>query len=122
MATPTIDQVRNILPSATKLTDPQIQGSIDSSACVVDGLDSSLTDACLTQVNIYLAAHFAAVTESQIAMKSEKGVHGNSAVYGFEVGKGIMGTPFGQVANTVSGGLLAELDKQPANMFAIGCT
>lgn len=122
----TVEQVRVILPVGTQLTDPQIQAAIDAAACVVDQAAAScashLTDACLTQVHIYLSAHYAAATENTLTLSSESDpCSGGKATYGFKFGEGVKGTPFGQMANTLSGGCLAELDKQPTNMFSIGC-
>jgi hypothetical protein len=45
---------------------------------------------------------------------------GGKATYGFKFGEGVKGTPFGQMANTLSCGCLAEFDKQPVNLFSIG--
>lgn len=120
-----IASVRVILPTTTSLTDAQITAAIDAATCVVDqialGCSSHLTDECLIQVETYLAAHYAAVTESTLGLKSEKDAcTGSSVVYSFEFGKGVNGTPFGQMANTLSGGCLAEQDKQPVNFFSIG--
>ena len=121
----TVGQVRAILPASTELTDPQIQAAIDAAACLVDqisvGCASGLTEACLTQVHIYLSAHFCAVTENTLSISSETDpCCGGSAKYGFQFGEGVKGTPFGQMANTLSGGCLAEYDKQPVNLFSIG--
>ncbi len=121
----TVAQVRVILPADTQLTDPQIQAAIDAAACVVDqaaaGCSSHLTEACLTQVHIYLSAHYAAATENTLTLSSETDpCSGGKASYGFKFGEGVKGTPFGQMANTLSGGCLAEMDKQPANLFSIG--
>lgn len=121
----TIADVRAILPTETGLTDAQIQAAIDAAKCVVDqaaaSCSSHLTDDCLTQVHIYLSAHFCAVTENTLSLTSETDpCCGGKATYGFKFGEGVKGTPFGQMANTLSGGCLAELDKQPANLFSIG--
>ncbi len=116
----TVAQVRVILPSTTTLTDPQIQAAIDAAQGIVDDLAAS---GCgnLTQVHIYLSAHFAAVTENTLSLTSETDAcTGARAAYGFKFGEGVKGTPFGQMANTLSGGCLAEYDKQPANLFSIG--
>ena len=71
-----LDKVKAILPTETTLTDTQIQAAIDAATCVVDqmaaGCASDLTDACLIQVETYLAAHFAAVNENTLTLKSEK--------------------------------------------------
>ena len=125
MARTTTTAVRVILPEETLLTDPQIQAAIDAASCTVDQIAddcaSHLSDACLKQVETYLAAHFAAGTENTLTLSSDKNpVCGSSATYGFVFGDGVKGTPFGQMANTLSGGCLGELDKQPARIFSIG--
>lgn len=123
----TVEQVRNILPSSTTLTDDQIQAAIDAAKCVVDQLEvstcgSGLSDDCLTQVHIYLSAHFAAVTENTLSLVSETDpCCGGKATYGFKFGEGVKGTPFGQMANTLSCGCLVEFDKQPVNIASLGC-
>ena len=117
--------VRAILPASTALTTAQIDAAIAAATCVVDqaalGCSDHLTDECLKQVETYLAAHFCAVTENTLTKSSEKDAcTGSSVSYGFEFGEGVKGTPFGQMANTLSGGCLAEQDKQPVNLFSIG--
>lgn len=121
----TVAEVRAILPSSTTLTNAQITEAIISAECVVDQLalscGSHLSAECLKQVDKYLAAHFAAATENTLSIKSEKDpCCGGSVTYGFQFGEGILGTPFGQMANTLSCGCLAEFDKQPVNLFSIG--
>lgn len=122
----TIAKVRAILPATTGLTDSQIQAAIDAATCLVDQMAATscgedLSDACLTQIETYLAAHFAAVTDNTLSLSSEKDpCCGGSATYGFKFGEGIKGTPFGQTANTLSGGCLAEFDKSPVGIFSIG--
>lgn len=122
----TVEQVRAILPPSTILTDAQIQAAIDAAKCVVDQLAAStcgagLTDECLTQVHIYLSAHFCAATEFTLSLSSETDpCCGGRATYGFDLGEGIKGTPFGQMANTLSCGCLAEFDKQPINIVSLG--
>lgn len=125
MARITATDVRTILPPSTILTDPQINVAILAANCTVDqiaaGCGSDLTVACLKEVERYLAAHYAAATENTLTLKSEKDpCGGGSATYGFQFGEGVKGTPFGQMANTLSGGCLAEFDKTPVNLFSIG--
>lgn len=125
MSRTNIGKVRAILPGTTTLTDPQIQGAIDAATCVVDrvalGCGDDLTTACLLQVETYLSAHFAAVTENTLTLTSEKDpCSGGTATYGFKFGEGVKGTPFGIMANTLSGGCLMEEDKQPVGLFSIG--
>lgn len=122
----TVSDVRAILPSSTTLTDAQIIAAIAAAKTVVDQLEvsscgSGLASATLTQIHIYLSAHFCAVTENTLSLVSEKDpCCGGSATYGFKFGEGIMGTPFGQMANTMSSGCLAEFDKQPVDIVSIG--
>lgn len=114
-------KVRDILPASTTLEDHQISAAIAAASCVVDECDDNLTVLCAQHVETYLSAHFASVTENTLTLKSETNpCSGSKAVYGFEFGQGIMGTPFGQMANTLSGGCLAEMDKQPTGMVSIG--
>ena len=117
--------VRKVLPTSTQLTTDQINMAITSANCVVDqiatGCASHLNDGCLKQIEIYLSAHYAAATENTLTLKSEKdGCSDASVVYGFQFGEGVKGTPFGLNANMLSGGCLAEMDKQPVRFFSIG--
>lgn len=124
MARTTLAEVQAILPTGSGLTDDQINAAIVAASCVVDQIvdcASHITEACLVQVETYLAAHYCAATELALSRTSEKDPCGGSATYGFTMGEGVKGSPFGQLANTLSGGCLAELDKQPTNMFSIGC-
>lgn len=120
-----ISDVQSILPASTTLDCAQIAASIDAATCVVDqvaaGCGSDLTDPCLKQVEIYLSAHYSAAMENTLTLKSETDpCGGGKATYGFEFGKGTMGTPYGQMANTLSAGCLAELDKSPVQLLSIG--
>ncbi len=119
-------EVRVILPKSTTLCDPQIEAAIIAASCsvdqIADGCALGMTDDCLAQVELYLSAHYAAATENSLSLASEKDpCSGGSMTYGFKFGEGVKGTPFGQVANTLSNGCLAQLDKQPARLFSIGC-
>jgi len=122
----TVEEVKVILPTGNSLTDEQLQAAIDASNCIVDqiaaGCASHLNDDCLAQVELYLSAHIAASTDNTLSIQSEKdGCCDASATYGFKFGEGVKGTPYGMNANMLSGGCLAELDKQPINFFSIGC-
>lgn len=124
MARTDITKVRAILPTSTKLTDPQIQAAIDAATCEVDSIvdcASNLTAACLIQVETWLSAHTAAAIENTLSLASETDpCSGGKATYGFKFGEGVKGTPYGMKANSLSGGCLAELDKQPINIISLG--
>ena len=121
------EEVRAILPEDNTLTDPQINAAVQDAVCMVERAAAcmegqGISSTCQARVAVNLAAHYAAVTDFTLNIKTEKDpCCGGSATYGFELGEGIKGTPFGQKANGLSGGCLAELDKQPARLFSIGC-
>ena len=125
MARVTSEEVDVILPADTELTDSHIDAAIAAATCTVDqiadGCGKYLNTASLKQVELYLSAHYAAATENTLTISSEKSACTSASVkYGFEFGEGVMGTPFGQMANTISGGCLAEQDKQPIGLFSVG--
>lgn len=120
----TLDAVKLILP-ATNLTDDQINAAIDAATCVIDQVaisdcGSFLSEDCLLQAETYLSAHFASVTDNALSLTSETDGCGGKVTYGFKSSEGIKGTPFGQMANTLTCGCLAEFDKQPVGLFSIG--
>lgn len=123
MARVTASEVLVILPEETTLKQPQVEAAITAATCLVDRLATAtdLTTDCLKSVELYLSAHFGAASDPALSVSSEKEPHLKTSVtYGFKFGEGLMGTSFGQMANTLSGGALMELDKQPAGLFAIG--
>ena len=121
----TVSEVRNILPPGVTLDDNAINAAIMAAKCTYERASlciGAVSDTCQAGILTYLAAHYAAASDPTLSLQSETDpCCGGSATYGFKLGKGVMGTPFGQMANTLSGGCLAELDKQPANLFSIGC-
>ena len=125
MSRVTVEEVRVILPDDTQLTDQQIQAAIYAATCVVDqiagGCADDLTEDCLKQVELYLAAHYCAATENTLSKTSETDpCCGGSVSYGFVLGKGVMGSPFGQMANTLSHNCLAEQDMMNVGIFSLG--
>ncbi len=119
-----VSDVEAILPDGVTLSETAIQMAITSAECTVAQVAdcmAHLPSTCVTQTTIYLAAHYAAATDNSLSVKSEKdGCCDLSATYGFKFGEGILGTSFGINANTMSGGCLAELDKQPVSFHSIG--
>lgn len=119
-----VGAIRKVLPSSTTLEDDQINAAMEAARVMVDqvaaGCGSHLTDDILKEIEKYLAAHFSANTENTLSLSSEKSVCGGSASYGFKFGEGVKGTPFGITANMLSGGCLAEYDKQPVRFHSIG--
>lgn len=115
--------VRQILPTSTQLTRPQVLASIASATLVVDKLSSrySFNEALLQEIERNLAAHFCASIEPTLSLKSEKDSCSDSELtYGVSYGKGILSSTYGQTANTLSEGALAQLDKKPLSLKSIG--
>jgi len=125
----TIQEVRDILPPDVEsiVTDTQIQAAIDMAVCVVDRFaltfcGQETSEACLTQIETLLAAHFLAMANPQLTINAESSDDccKASVKYGWKYDSGILGTSYGISANTISGGCLQEFDKPPANIFSIG--
>jgi hypothetical protein len=107
----TVDQVKEIIE--TSIPDAVITSSmIETATLYVDEhlLELGYTDAMLERIELYLAAHFVAITEEQGAMKFDKLGDASSAweTSFFEVG--LKSTRFGQTALTLdSSGTLANV-------------
>lgn len=127
---PTIAEVRVIINDTTEpylVTDDQVQAAIDAANCIVQDMyvncscGNGLTDACLTIVATWLAAAFCAIMYPYLNLASKTDECADSSVkFNVSTGKGVLGTTFGQAANTISQGCLAEYDKTPAFMAIIG--
>jgi len=125
MARPVTDpQVRALIPDTTivDLVTPFINIAnrmVDKLAASSCG--TSLTDAELEDIELFLSAHFAAQTDPSIAIVSQK-VEGSSTVASrgnVNNQSGLMSTHFGQQANSLSGGCLLELElRKPTLVFA----
>jgi len=93
--------------------DPFIAGANP----IVDQLPTlcgqSFTDELLEQIEIWLSAHLAEMTDSSDVRRKE--FEGASTTWNVaQLGSGINGSTFGQMANTLSGGCLGRLDKTRA--------
>jgi hypothetical protein len=97
-----------LTPLTTFITTANIlTDKLAASAC-----GSGLSDAELKQIELYLAAHFVSVTDPEALTEKFEG-SSKSYQRGWVAGQsGISSTSFGVVANTLSNGCLAELDKQ----------
>lgn len=125
----TIQDVRDLLPAwaSDAITDDAIQMAIDASKCLLDQFSASycgasFSDNCLDMIHTYLACHFLSVSYPSLALSSESSSDccTSNVKYSYKFGDGILSTSYGIMANTLSGGCLAEFDKQPANLFSIG--
>ena len=119
----TDEQVRDIIPN-TSITD--LTPFINAANSVVDSVPASdcgsdLADSQLEQTEIWLSAHYAAVTDPSLALQSEKfESESNTYSRGSSSENGIKSTQYGQMANTSSNGCLVEADMRKATFFTVG--
>jgi hypothetical protein len=124
-ATP--DQVKALTGSA--LEDASIDPFLAAASCVmlqvVDDCAANITDECKTQAEAFLASHLLISSNvgndsRSVAKESLRGKYSVEYLAPGARGTGVLSTTYGQTANMILGGCLAELDKQPTNMFSIG--
>lgn len=115
--------------TGSTLDDPAIAPFLTAASCIIGSIEddcaSWVTGDCLTQAEMYLAAHLlisSNVGEDSrtIAKESIRGIYSVEYLSSKMEGSGVLSTTFGKTANTLTGGCLAELDKQPINMLSIG--
>ena len=122
MITPaTPDQVRTI--NGSTLADDMIQPFIDAAVCILNQVEAcmvgkKLIDACQTMASAFLAAHLMAISPigQSTNIKQEEKFENYSvklAVGSYDA-TGVLSTPYGATANSMSGGCLQEVDKRRA--------
>lgn len=126
-ATATPEQVRAI--NGSSLGDTAIEPFITIAACVITGLASCLAakgvnDDCATQAEGWLAAHFMSVSgiggDTRV-LKREKFENYDAEWATSQLqGQGVKSTHYGQTANMLTMGCLAEADKSPALICSFG--
>lgn len=115
--------------TGSTLADAAITPFLTAAACIVEQVEgdcaSGISDACVTQGEAFLAAHL--LTSSsvgqasiQVAKESLRGKYTVEYLSSKAQGKGVLSTSFGETANMLLGGCLAELDKQPVSFHSIG--
>ena len=123
----TVDQVKEITGST--LDDSAISPFISSAACVMARVmtcmaNQGIDDSCLTYVQMYLAAHL--LTSSNIGKQSRTAKSVKFENYSITwatataTGTGIMSSSYGETANEMSGGCLANAGKTPASICFFG--
>lgn len=116
-------EVRSLIPN-TSIAD--LTPFINAANSLVNRLESSdcgaeLSDDDLTQIELWLSAHYAAVTDPMLAVKVEKFENAsNTYSRGSTDMSGIMSTQYGQMANSLSGSCLIEFDMRKASFFSVG--
>lgn len=125
MARVTVTEVKAVIPNSSA-SDETIQAAIDAANILVNkiaaGCASGLTEEELTSVELYLSAHFVTVSDPGSSVSEEKFENSSRKYNVAQQGKGVLGTPFGQTANMLSGGCLQELDKRKPLIRTVGIT
>lgn len=112
-------KVKQIMES-TDLTDPVIQGYIDTANdLITDQLGSSgLSDTRLENIEKWLTAHMIAVTQERTTVKEQVGEA--RVEYAAVFGEGLKASPYGQMVQTLdTTGAFASLGKKVASIKAI---
>lgn len=126
-ATATPDQVRAITGSG--LTDAQIEPFLTAAACVMGNVsdcakDKGVSVDCLTTAESWLSSHLLSVSgvgEKTRVKKTEKFENYSVTWAQSQMeGQGVLSTTYGQTANTLTAGCLAEADKAPALICMFG--
>lgn len=95
MARTTVEEVKNIAEFNT-VTDSELHGFIqDANIIIDDRLKGNASDAKLTLIEKYLAAHLASIMEQRV---EESEVGDTAFVYEGETGMGLEATKYGQQA------------------------
>lgn len=124
MARVTVTELKVLIPTTT-LTDPQLQLAIDTASTLVDmiavGCAGGLTDDQLRNVELYLSAHIASMSDPQLVVSEQK-FEGSSTKYSntSKLGSGVLSTTYGTTANMLSGGCLQKLDKRKPTLASVG--
>ena len=125
MAT-TPSTVRSI--TGSELIDSSIVIFIDTAEIIVGDLTyytASMTTAKIDLGTAYLAAHLLVSSgvgkdSATITKESIRGKYTVEYLSAKISGTGILSTQYGQTANTIFGGSLAELDKTPVRFVSVG--
>ena len=128
MARTTPDLVKAI--NGSTLSDPAINSFICAATCLVDKVVESgcsgVTDIdCLTSAETFLTCHImsgsGAGEKGGGGIKTEEKFENYSVKFQRSVsGVGVLGTSYGNTANSLLNGCLVELDKRQVNIFNYG--
>lgn len=117
--------VKNITGSTVE--DPVIQPFIDAANCLMERISEQMTsvsDECVDQATAYLASHLFTTSNAgkdSALLKREMLLNEYEVEYIVSKGgTGLLSTPYGETANMLTGGYLAQLDKTPPGFYTVG--
>ena len=110
---------------ATPLTDPVVQIWIDGANTIVNANADCIgsDEALLTQVELYLSAHFVGMLDPKVrgfVTKQKLDVFEKTYSNPVTLSNVIDNTPYGTTANMLSGGCLTNTSKTVAKLFSMG--
>lgn len=123
----TATDVKAITGSA--LADGAITPFLTAAACIVGSIEDDcpalVTDACKTQAEAFLASHLLVSSNvgsdsKQVMKESLRGKYSVEFLSAKAQGSGVLSSTYGETANMLMAGCLAELDKAPAFLQSIG--
>ena len=128
MPTTTPAEIKAI--NGSEALDAQIQPFASAAICIMISIaeclaDKEITDSCADEACTWLGAHLMAgspIGQETLTVKKESFENwSEERVVSSFSGEGVKSTFYGQTANTLTGGCLAELDMRPAGFFSVGC-
>jgi hypothetical protein len=121
------DDVRAL--NGSTLGDTAIAPFLQAAGCVLDSLatctaSKNITADCLTTASAWLAAHLMAVSGvgADTRVKESERFENYTVKWAMSqsTGQGVKSTNYGQTANMLTMGCLAEADKSPAMICSFG--
>ena len=121
----TKDDLVDFLGEDVCLNDIQLDAALGGATRMLNKAKESclmgISDEDAKVIHLYLAAHYSVPFDQSLSMKSNTdSCIESSATFTGQFGKGLESTTFGQQANNLSCGCLAELGKEPVSVFSIG--
>lgn len=121
-----VDLIKGI--TGTTLADEALQPFLDAAEAIAGNFAECLEELPTNTVDTgtaYLAAHLLALSPvgedaQQVARESLAGKYSIEYVVAKAQGQGFLSTIYGQTANALFNGCLAEMDKRPLNLFSLG--
>ena len=103
----------------------EIDPFITTAECQIEKCTGTFSEKCLVAATANLAAHYYVSSPvgrkfADIKRRELKEAFSVTYAKGENTGTGVMSTSFGQTANALMDGCLAELDKRPAAFISIG--
>lgn len=115
--------------TGSTLDDAVIQIFIDAASCIIDQIEActigkGISSDCLVKAETFLAAHLLSLSGvgQTSGIKKRETFENWTVEYAISSfsGTGVMSTPYGMSANSLTGGCLQEVDKRTPVIFFTG--